>query len=308
MNDPLIIIGMHRSGTSMVSRMLEATGLFVGHKKDRNHEAVFFLLIDKWLMSQSGGSWENPAPIRYLLENQEVRAMTVDYLRRYLIDSPRLVSYLGWKNYLQYKSLSNMPTPWGWKCPLTTFTLPLWLELFPNAKVIHVYRQGVDVANSLRKRTIRCLERTPGQDLYYGLKFLHWMRPKTGGFIGGMRCATLDGGLSLWEEYVSEARTHIRELGERAIEVRYEDLLAEPIRMVSDLVRFCGASPSAAALAKAATLVQKDRAYAYRSCPELNSFARGVAERLRAQNYSAGVRSVHKSIPRASESTFTRDF
>jgi hypothetical protein len=285
MNDPVIIIGMHRSGTSMVSRILEATGLFLGHKKDSNHEAVFFLLIDKWLMSQAGGSWQNPAPIRYLSENQKLRAMTVDYLRRYLLASPRVVSYMGWKNYLQHGSLSNMPKPWGWKCPITTFTLPLWLDIFPNAKVIHVYRHGVDVASSLRKRTLLSMERTSGQNLYYKLKFLHWMRPKVGGFIGGMRCATLEGGLSLWEEYVSEARAHIRDLGERTIEVRYEDLLDQPIRMIGDLVEFCGASPSAAVLAKAAALVRKERAYAHRSCPELNAFARGVAERLHAQNY-----------------------
>jgi hypothetical protein len=115
------------------------------------------------------------------------------------------------------------------------------------------------------------------------------MRPKAGGFIRSMRCATLEGGLSLWEEYVAEARTHVRELGERAIEVRFEDLLAEPIARVGDLAEFCGVSPSATLLAKAAALVKKQRAYAYRSSPELNAFARGVAERLHAQNYSAGV-------------------
>ncbi|HMD84918.1 MAG TPA: sulfotransferase [Terriglobia bacterium] len=285
LSSPIIVIGMHRSGTSMVSRMLEATGLFLGHKKEGNNESLFFLEIDRWLISQSGASWENPAPIRYLLENRQIRAMTVDYMRRYLIDSPRVISFLGWKNYLQHRSLFKMPAPWGWKCPWTTFTLPLWRDLFPNAKVLHIYRHGVDVANSLRKRTLGTLEQTPAQDLYYKLRFLHWMKPKAGGFIQGMRCATLEGGLSLWEEYVAEARAHVRELGEQAIEVRYEDLLAEPVRRLGDLVEFCGIPPSAALLAKATALVRKQRAYAYRSSPELNAFAHGVAERLQAQNY-----------------------
>ena len=39
---PIVIIGMHRSGTSIVTRMLEQLGLFVGKKKDMNHEALFF--------------------------------------------------------------------------------------------------------------------------------------------------------------------------------------------------------------------------------------------------------------------------
>jgi len=289
LSSPIIVIGMHRSGTSLVSRMLEAMGLFLGHKKEGNNESFFFQYIDRWLISQSGGSWTHPAPIRYLLENRQIRAMTVDYMRRYLLDSPRVISYLGWKKYLQHRSLFNMPAPWGWKCPWTTFTLPLWLDVFPNAKVIHIYRHGVDVANSLRKRTLRALEPTPARTLYHRLRFLHWMRPKAGGFIGSMRCATLEGGLSLWEEYVAEARTHVRELGERAIEVRFEDLLAEPIARMGDLAEFCGIAPSAALLGKAAGLARKERAYAYRSSPELNAFARGVAERLHAQNYSAGV-------------------
>lgn len=285
MNEPIIIIGMHRSGTSMVSRILEATGVFVGHKKEPNHEAVFFYWIEQWLMSQSGASWDNPAPVHYLLGNQQIRTMTADYMRRYLIDSPRLISYLGWKRYWRYKLLSNVPMPWGWKCPLSTFTLPLWHDIFPHAKVIHVYRHGVDVAHSLRKRTLQGLQRTWGQDLYYKLKCLHWMRPKSGGFIGGMRCANLEGGLSLWEEYVSEARTHIRELGVRAVEVKYEELLVDPVRIVGNLSEFCNVKASAAVVRNAATLVRKERAYAYRSSPELSSFARGVAERLQAQNY-----------------------
>jgi len=289
LSSPIIVIGMHRSGTSLVSRMLEATGLFLGHQKEGNNESVFFLEIDRWLISQAGASWENPAPIRYLLENRRLRAMTADYMRRYLIDSPRVTSFLGWKKYLQYRALSNLPPPWGWKCPWATFTLPLWLDVFPNAKVIHIYRHGVDVANSLRKRTLRGLERTWAQDLYYKLRFLHWIKPKVGGFISGMRCATLEGGLSIWEEYVAQARAHVRELGERAIEVKYEDLLEEPVPRLGDLVEFCGVSPNAALLAKAAALVKKQRAYAYRSSPELMAFARGAAERLQAQNYSAGV-------------------
>jgi hypothetical protein len=75
--------------------MLEAAGLFLGHRKEGNNESLFFLNIDKWLISQSGASWENPAPIRYLLENRQIRAMTADYMQRYLLDSPRVISFLG---------------------------------------------------------------------------------------------------------------------------------------------------------------------------------------------------------------------
>ena len=49
--DPVIIIGMHRSGTSMLTRLLEKAGLFVGHEKENNWEAWFFPKINQWLFS-----------------------------------------------------------------------------------------------------------------------------------------------------------------------------------------------------------------------------------------------------------------
>jgi hypothetical protein len=39
---PVIIIGMSRSGTTLLVEMLEQLGLFAGNKKTRNNEALFF--------------------------------------------------------------------------------------------------------------------------------------------------------------------------------------------------------------------------------------------------------------------------
>lgn len=38
---PVIILGMHRSGTTMITKILENLGLFVGVEKEINHEALF---------------------------------------------------------------------------------------------------------------------------------------------------------------------------------------------------------------------------------------------------------------------------
>jgi len=282
---PLIIIGMHRSGTSLVTRLLEMLGLFVGAKKDGNHEASFFHRINEWLIGQCGGSWEHPQPIQYLLENEAIRKRTTDYIIRYLLRSPRTISFLGATKYLRYRTLSNLDVAWGWKSPLNTYTLPLWLDIFPDAKVIHIYRHGVDVANSLRTRARRQTQRTPRQEIYYRLKFLHWVRPKAGGFMGGMRCASLEGGLSLWDDYLREARRHLSALQGRALEARYEDLLAQPYRVLHELASFCGLPVSETAIAQVAEQVKMERAYAYLGNPELQAFANRVAERLRALSY-----------------------
>ena len=268
----------------MLARQLEALSVFMGKKKEANHESTFFLNVNRWLMAQSGGSWDNPQAIHYLLENREARRRVVDYIERYLLRTPRVISYLGWGKFIRYRSPFELDGPWGWKCPLNTFTLPIWLDLFPNAKVIHIYRHGVDVANSLKQRGQREADPARFQGLYYKLPILHAIRPKSGEFIR-VRCDSLEGGLSLWEEYFREARTHVTALEERAFELKYETLLCEPKRILQEIARFCNLPASNAVTEAVASLVQKERAYAFREKPDLQAFAERVAGRLHGYGY-----------------------
>lgn len=279
---PVIIIGMHRSGTSLITRLLEQLGVFFGWKKEKNHEALFFLQLNDWMLRQSGGAWDHPAPIRNLFRNREVRALVVDYAR-FLMDTPRVVSYLGLPGYLRYRFPGNLVVPWGWKDPRNTFTLPIWLELFPEARVIHIYRHGVDVAHSLLVRQEKALARL--RESYQRRKLLYWLRPKYGAFTNTLRCASLDGGFSLWEEYVEEARSHVRTLGNRAVEVRYEDFLANPVSTLRFLAEFCGLSVTDMMIENVVGQIRVDRAYAYRSDRALRAFAEKVAQRLSKFGY-----------------------
>lgn len=281
---PIIIIGMHRSGTTMLARQLEALNVFMGKKKEENHESTFFLNINRWIIGQTGGFWDNPQSIHYLLENRDARQWVTEYIDRYLLRTPRAISYLGVGKYIRYRSPFALNVPWGWKCPMNTFTLPIWLDLFPHAKVIHIYRHGVDVANSLRQRGRREANPARFQGLYYKLPILHTVRPKSGEFIR-VRCDSLEGGLSLWEEYFTEARAHINVLGKQALELKYETLLSEPAEVLTEVARFCNLPVSDAAIQKVAALVRKERAYAYREKPDLQAFAESVAGRLNAYGY-----------------------
>jgi hypothetical protein len=281
---PIIIVGMHRSGTTMLARQLEALGVFMGKKKEANHESTFFLNVNRWLMAQCGGSWDNPQSIHYLLENKDARQQVAGYIDRYLLRTPRTVSYLGWRKYVRYKSPFELDSSWGWKCPLNSFTLPVWLDLFPNAKIIHIYRHGVDVANSLRQRGRRDVNPSRLQELYYNLPILHAIRPKSGEFIR-VRCDSLEGGLSLWEEYFAEAHAHVMALEERALELKYETLLCEPGKTLKEIVRFCNLPVGDAAIQEVANLVHRERAYAYSTNPELQAFASHFAERLAKYGY-----------------------
>jgi hypothetical protein len=267
--------------------MLEALGLFVGRKKDRNHEAIFFLELNVWLLTQCSGGLENPSSIKYLLDDKEARALFSDFIR-YIMKTPKAVSFLGLGKYLRYRTPVKLDIPWGWKDPRNTYTLPIWLDIFPEAKVIHIYRHGVDVVQSLRIRRenglLRLKERHSWIKPFYWFYLMMKFLPTNRKFID-FRCASMEEGLSMWEEYVNEARTHVQKLGDRAIEVKYEDLLTEPNGILKNLTEFCGLQTTNRDIERVTTQIKRERAYAYIGNPELEAFAMQVAERLRAQGY-----------------------
>jgi hypothetical protein len=281
---PIIIIGMHRSGTSMISRMLEELGLFMGVKKQIDYEALFFLNMNDWLLRQCGSSWDNPKPFQYFLEHKEARSLAEKYIN-YIMSTPRVANFLGWKKYMRYHSLGNVPIPWGWKDPRNTFTLPLWLDIFPDAKIIHIYRNGIDVANSLNVRDKNGTFPNNSHAINGKRRFLYVLRPKKGGFYHSLRCTSLAGAFSLWEEYLNEAKKHIAITKDRSLEIKYEDFIAEPHAVLTSLVRFCGLTVSADDISKTLKQVKKSRAYAYKDKPELLEFSKQVTTRLRIYGY-----------------------
>lgn len=282
---PIIILGMHRSGTALVSRVLEQLGAFLGWQKPYENEAIFFTRLNCRLLTECGATWAYPEPVRCLWDNKEVRASAEEYVR-FVICTPRIVSYLGAGRYLRYRSVFNLSCPWGWKDPRNTFTLPLWLDLFPDAKVIHVFRNGVDVACSLRARTDKMLEEHRN---HFATRKLAVLLQRDGwrgsGFLSTLRCSSLDGAFSLWEEYLQEARSHVGRLGNRAMEVRFEDFLADPREGISSLAEFCDLSVQKGVCANIIDELRSDRAYAYRRDKELRSFADRVSSRLSKHGY-----------------------
>jgi len=44
---------------------------------------------------------------------------------------------------------------WGWKEPRTTLFAPAWLEIFPNARILHIIRDADAAASSIRERELK---------------------------------------------------------------------------------------------------------------------------------------------------------
>jgi Sulfotransferase family len=279
---PVIVIGMHRSGTTMITKMLEGLGVFLGWRKQGDHEATFFLGLNDWLLDQCRCGWDNPAPFRYLLEDPPMRSAALEYLKLSL-ESPRSVSFLGVRRYLETRTPLRLTEPWGFKDPRSTFTLPLWLELFPDARLIHVSRHGVDVAASLTTRHDQIVAARKAR--FDRHRWIYRLRARRSRIATSARCASLAEGFALWEEYLDESHRQIDAHSGESLDVRYEDFLASPAEGLARAARFCGLKVTDELVAEVAGDAQLDRAYAHRRSPELVEFAAERAESLSIRGY-----------------------
>ncbi|MDY6882073.1 MAG: sulfotransferase [Thermodesulfobacteriota bacterium] len=241
---PIIVIGMHRSGTSLFARLLDRAGIFMGAKRSRHDEAYFFLRKNQWLFKLAHAEWDNPKPVRHLLHCRDIREKAVRSLKKAL-ESIEIRGYLGWRNLLAARSLENFNRPWGWKDPRSSYTLPLWMDIFPKARVIHVIRNGPDVAGSL------------------------WVREqkRRGGLnnpLASCRCRDLDEAFSLWAEYVRECVSVIDTMPDtQAIQIRYEDFLAKPEREMRHVLGFLNIDLDDKALTDAVEDIRPEYSYRF---------------------------------------------
>ncbi|HET7625726.1 MAG TPA: sulfotransferase [Verrucomicrobiae bacterium] len=205
-SQPHIVIGMHRSGTSMLSGLLHSAGVFMGNDWRRNQESYFFQQINDQLLHQNGLSWLFPG---VPTGSDKIRLSSSQLIARYV----RAQSHPAQLFRLMAGGA------WGWKDPRNTFTLDCWLKVFPQAKIIHIYRNGMDVALSLYKRN----------------------KKKSGG-VRHEALKTKTAGLDLWEKYVAQAFSFESVLGAQMLTIQFEKLVFCDKMEVEKLEDFTGLS------------------------------------------------------------------
>jgi len=243
----------------------------MGHRQEENSEAKFFYKINTWLMSLCGASWDNPTPFRFLEEYPAFRKQVVTRLQS-LINSPLACQYTGFSNFISMRHFKNINRPWGWKDPRNTYTLDLWTDIFPNAKVLYITRHGVDVALSLRNRERELLDLNESLISKLTSQFSLIKPVIRGGFHSSPRVLSLDRGLDLWKEYMEEGKRQTLRI-ENAYEVKYEEFLKQPKKILLDICHFTGLTPEKSTIAKAVAEINPSRAYSYRNSDEFRLFA-----------------------------------
>lgn len=285
---PIIILGMHRSGTSLVARLLDDLGLFQGAELQDDHESTYFLDVNDTFMRRIGAAWDNPAPTRGFLEDAQGLDLTARCFAADLA-SKRLKGFVGLKRYLTLRSLEKLDQPWGWKDPRTVFTLPAWLAAFPTAKLVYVVRNGIDVAASLRVREVRELARRTDEYPAKAKQLNKNSVLERAGFKGSARCLTLAGGFSLWEEYVAEAERLLAAVSNERLVVNYEQFLADPATHLPPLATFCGLDAPAARVQQVIGTVNAGRKNAFLKDRESKAFYEQVraTEWMKSYGYDA---------------------
>jgi hypothetical protein len=255
----------------MVTGMLRSAGWHIGSELDTNLEADVFRELNEWLLELSGGSWQYPMPFKDLLLHEPSAERACAHLKELI--AGRIAG--------RFANEPSELNKWLWKDPRTTFTLPIWQRIFPGLRVIQVTRHGIDVAKSLQVRAFRALDKP---DWAVGhiedaadLVALKWV-------LVGTRPLSIEAGLQLWSEYVTEADTHVRLLGDDAITLRYEDLLSAPEVWLERLFAFIGVDKVPPALVDSARL-RADRSFAFLKDEELVRIASEHEELLGVHGY-----------------------
>jgi len=133
----VVVLGMHRSGTSLVAGILSRLGVNMGdeligkswsnplgHFEDKN-----FYRLNINILKSAGGSWDNP-PSKDLIQDQ---------MCKFEEEIKKVVE--------MKKSVL-----WGWKDPRTSLTIELYLPYLTNPYFIVCHRNKQSIAESLKRR------------------------------------------------------------------------------------------------------------------------------------------------------------
>ncbi len=291
---------MHRSGTTMIAKMLREMGLFIGWDLEPNYESKFFLTINQAILNAYSGNWDNPDPVENLLNHSDLRAVITQNLINDL-NSFRAFYFLGPRRYMKNRSIQALNFRWGWKDPRNTFLLPIWLDIFPEAKIIHIYRNGIDVAGSLMNREHRRIKSITnkvhfskiassqkkqiiddGLILYLFNKIQTRYR-KLNPFqkyrkMGISQCASVEKGFELWCDYMKKALEYMKTDQNELLNIRYEDFLVDPEHHLKQILSFCGLPDTEKKLKSMIANVNPKRRFAFKNDKSLYEFYESVKD------------------------------
>jgi hypothetical protein len=198
--DVVVVLGMHRSGTSAITRSLVALGVELGKNTvggDANNQKGYFespevVKINDIILEKLGSNW---ASLKFL-GSESLRGLHFNEER---IRAARWV-----------EEMLSQGKPIGFKDPRLCRTLPFWQKVFEELRLctgyLLIYRYPDEVAASIMRR--------------------------------GLGSTSIDYAKSLWCAYQVDALRHLK--SQKWLAVKYDLMLRHPVRELERIAKFLG--------------------------------------------------------------------
>ena len=251
-NEPILIMGMHRSGTGLVSQILKDNGVFIGSFNQKDKESIFFLNINRWIMSQYSSSWKNPRNI-----NNDNKSIDISSEVRNILCSRYSALFFGYSYFLQKQNFLTINNNWGFKDPRNIFTYPIWKNIYPNLKSIIIVRHPIDVVNSL-------LVRSENNHQYELVNLLKYFLPFDYKVLkDDYKISSLEEAIDLYKIYY-DAIIDIKSKNQDALIIKYEDLLLDSQNTISIMFKYLNLPYNKKLIRNVLAMFDPSRAFAYR--------------------------------------------
>jgi Sulfotransferase family len=241
---PIIVYNKSHSGSRLLARALIEQGVFMGAERNLSEDALPILAIVEAVVTDHYPDFTTLWRARGAGPDR-LAALAGEAFRRHLAG---------------YRAADGRP--WGWKLCETLYALPFFDLLFPEARVVHLVRDGRDVA--------WCDHVAPElpfwRKVYFNSDRISSWRGHGLSNAAYVRRPHLYNALH-WANSVELGRAFGSMLRERYAEVRYEELCTDFAGTLSSLLARLGIAPDPAAIARLAPEVRRDSIGRHRRQP-----------------------------------------
>ena len=197
----IFLLGVPRSGTTLLRMMIDS------------HPEIMCGPEAPWIAGWGAGKQPNLKELALFLANNKwgaVKGLTgVEQESIYDLIASLIDGIMSKSAQAQAKRY------WADKTPTNIIAVPFLYSLFPNAKFVHIFRDGRDVALSTRAA--------------------HW---KTINFEGQRVKNNYGNALKRWCTWIEQFHTDTKKLGLTYISVRYENLVCSPKEEMQKILDF----------------------------------------------------------------------
>ena len=210
---PIILLGRGGSGTRILSELAGASGIFLGNRLNKSGDSEEWIDLVYRMVMEVGGGYTLPCGPRYRDEIRECANA--------ILESGNVIG----------------ETLWGWKLPETMLLVPLFIDAFPDAKIIHIVRNPI--LSSLRRSHMTSRLGNPIGDIVLPAAYDYAGRDRS---LISKDETYLHNAYS-WNYQVRRVTEFLHgSLNDRShIELRYEDVCSAPQEAITNVRAFVGA-------------------------------------------------------------------